>query len=85
MNSRSFQSAPLPVPRAFRDEEVLTRRHADEQLDALERARHAEAGPLVRRHAVEVATLERDAPAVGLQDPEQAVEERRLPGAVRAR
>ena len=42
-----------------------------------------EAGPPVRRHAREVRAVERDRPAVGPQQAEQAVEERRLARAVR--
>ena len=64
------------------DEEVLARRHADEQLDALERARDPEPRPLVRRHAREVVAVEGDRAAVGPEQPEQAVEERGLARAV---
>ena len=73
-----------PVAHPLGDEEVLARRHAREQLDALERARRCRAGP-----GGASATRVRSRPsnvhasAVGLQDAEQAVEERRLARAVR--
>ena len=64
--TQSFQSAPLPPRTRSATQEVLARRHAREQLDALERAGDAEPGPLVRRHAGEVAAVEGDRAAVGL-------------------
>ena len=64
------------------DEEVLARRHPHEELDALERAPDAETGALVRGHPGEIAAVERDRAAVGLEQSEQAVEERGLARAV---
>ena len=74
----------VAAPHPLGDEQVLARRHLGEQLDALERAPDAEPGPAVRRHAGEVVPVEAHGAAIGLQHAEQAVEERGLPGAVRA-
>ena len=83
--SRSFHSAPSPVAHPLGDEEVLARRHAGEQLDALERAADARAGPAGgSARAARSRPSKRHRAAVGLQDAEQAVEERGLARAVRA-
>ena len=55
-----------------------------EQLDALERAPDAAPGPLVHGEPGDVVAVELDGAAVAAEHPEQAVEERRLAGAVRA-
>ncbi len=61
---------------------MVARRHAREQLDALERAADAEAGAAVRGDAGEVAAVEGHAAVVGPEDAEEAVEERGLARAV---
>ena len=79
---RVLQHAAPTAPGPVGDEQVLARRHAGEQLDALERSPDAQARPPVGRHAREVLAFERDRAFVRRQDAEQAVEERRLARAV---
>ena len=71
-------------PRSSRDDEMVTHGHAAEQLDPLERPAEPEARPPVHRVARDVRTVERHAAPVRVQHAEQAVEERRLAGAVRS-
>ena len=65
------------------DEDVLDRGHAREQADVLVRPRDAVVGDLVRAQRVDRVAIERDAALVHVEEAGQAVEERRLAGAVR--
>ena len=74
-------------PRAKRmraDPHVVARRHGREQRDVLEGARDAERGDLVPRHARKRPAVEPDRAGVRLVEAGDAVEQRRLAGAVRA-
>src|SRR5215218_3168150 len=66
------------------DEDVLGHRHRRKEDDVLERARHVLPDDPVRRRAEQVLTGEDDATRIGLVEPRDHVEERRLAGAVRA-
>ena len=68
--------------RAVGDDEVVPHRHAGEQLEALERAAEAEAGPLVDGQVADVLPGEADRALFGPEHAEQAVEERGLARAV---
>ena len=74
-----------PSPRCTRS---ATRRcrgaHPREELETLEGAADAEPGPLVDRQPVDAPALQADLPRVATADTVQAVEKRRLAGAVRA-
>ena len=75
--------APGAEPGPRTDLQVVADAHAAEQLDPLEGSTQAESGSPVHRRACDVAAVEDDRAAVGSQHPEQAVEERGLPSAVR--
>src|SRR5665213_3746314 len=64
--------------------DVLPRRHGAEESEVLEGAADAERGDAMARHREEIAPLEPDRPAFRLVEPAQAVEQRRLAGAVGA-
>ena len=66
------------------DHQVLTRAHPGEQLEPLEGAPYPEAGTLEHGQPVDAAALEADLPRVEVAYTVQAVEQRRLPGPVRA-
>src|SRR5262249_656221 len=66
------------------DQQVITPRHPREELPTLEGAPEAKPGALVHGQARDVTPVEDDPPPIGAQDSEQAIEEGRLPGAVRA-
>ena len=66
------------------DHEVVAHGRVGEQFDPLEGAADAEPGAFVDPQAGDVGAVELDDAAVGSQDAEDAVEERRLAGAVRA-
>ena len=72
------------VPSVRADEHVLEGCHVGEQPDVLERARDPRLGDAVSGEPNEVATLEQDASLGGLIHAGDAVEHRRLAGAVRA-
>ena len=66
------------------DHQVLAWAHPGEQLESLEGAPDPEAGTLIDRQPVDPPALETDLPRVEVTHTVQAVEQRRLPGAVRA-
>ena len=69
---------------ALGNHEVLTRAHPGEQLESLEGAPDPEAGTLVDGQPVYPPSIENDLPRVEVAHAVQAVEQRRLPGTVRA-
>ena len=77
---------PLPLAPAdpVGDDEVVAHGRVGEQLDPLERPADAEPGAFVDAEPGDVGAVELDDATVGPQDAEDAVEERRLAGAVRA-
>ena len=77
--------APLALPRALRHHQVVAHRHVGEHLDPLVGAADAQPGPLVGRQAQQRPSVEDDVARLGSQLPADAVEQRRLAGAVRAR
>jgi hypothetical protein len=66
------------------DQNVLEDRHAPEEVDVLERARHAEPRHLVRAHLEEALAGELDVTRLRPVEAGHAVEERGLAGAVGA-
>ncbi len=62
---------------------IVERRHAAEQRDILKRARDAAICRIVRAHLRAGLTLECDAPLLGLIEPVDDIEHRRLAGTVR--
>ena len=66
------------------DQEVLAWAHAREQLEALEGAPDPQTGTLVDRQLVDPAAVETDLAGVEATHAVEAVEQRRLPGAVGA-
>ena len=63
-------------------QQVVGHRHPLEELHPLERAADAQAAALPHRQPVDAPTVEGDGAGVGFLQPEQAVEQRRLAGAV---
>ena len=66
------------------DEHVVEHGHRPEELDVLERARDAAPDDAVRRRVQQALAVEVELARVGLVEPRDHVEERRLAGAVRA-
>ena len=66
------------------DQDVLHRRHVREQPDVLVRPGDAEVRDLVAAELVDRLAVELDLALVDVVEPGDAVEERRLPGAVRS-
>ena len=66
------------------DAHVLAHRHGRKQGDVLERPRDAEGGELMPGAAGERPAVERDRPRARIIETRDAIEERRLAGAVRA-
>ena len=73
---------PVAAVDPLRDHEVLARGHAGEELETLESAPDARPGTGVDREAVDAPALEADLSRVAAAHAVQAVEQRRLPGAV---
>ena len=78
------QQAAAALPGPFRGQQVLAPGHLREQLHALERPADAQPGSPVDRQPVDQRALESDGSRVGTLNTQQAVEQRRLAGAVRA-
>ena len=79
--------AEHPAPQALRpigDHQVVADGEPGEQLDALEGAGQPQPGAAELRHAGQVVTVEVDLTPVGGLDAREAVEQRRLAGAVGA-
>ncbi len=85
MFRRSRHRRPSPLARPLGDQEVVAHGHVGEHLDPLVRAADAEAGPPVGGQADQRRPVEDDLAHLGAQLPADAVEQRRLAGAVRAR
>ena len=80
---RGVATAGAPAAHLLRsDQQVLAHRHAGEHLEPLERPAQSELGPLVDGEGTEVVPVQVDGAARGSQDSGQAVEHRRLAGAV---
>ncbi len=73
---------PVPVLRA--DKQVVRDREGGEERGNLEGLHQTTPGPDVWPHFRDVALVEQDLALVGLLDPGQQAEQRRLPGTVRA-
>src|SRR5438034_1197851 len=71
-----------PAVRHERGLDVLVDGQLREDVGPLERAAHAHAAEVVRRHAGDVAPVEHDPPSVAAQVAGDQVEQRRLAGAV---
>ena len=66
------------------DAHVVEHRQVAEQREVLEGAADADVGDAVRRPAQDAAALEQDVAGARRVEPAEAVEQRRLAGAVRA-
>src|SRR5437899_3087785 len=77
----SYRAAP--AQRIHRHGEVLQQCHRVPQLEVLEGAGNAAPGALVRRHSAQRSPIEEDPAGVRLHHARDAVEQRRLAGAIR--
>jgi hypothetical protein len=75
---------PAPRQRVRADSHVVTGRHGGEQRNILKRSGEAKRGNLVYGEARQRAPVEEDRTRVGVAEAGDAVEQRRLPGAVRS-
>ncbi len=80
----AFDEKPAARAAVAPEQYVLLHAHAAEQRKILEGAANAQVGDAVTRQALERLTIEHDRAALEVVQPGQAVEQRRLSGAVGA-